>query len=303
VWQSGVFLSRLDVEHLAREEFQAPGAQLVGVAGNVTAVFHVAHEDRVHELDVLQSLRSHLTSTGGAMGEVALVELRCGNSTAAQDGDVLRVDAAAGAPIEVVLEVTQQDLDARPYVAAIWIERALMHAWENDMCAPDLTLSVCEKVSVAQHSVQTTGLVVSLNVTSPGTRAWPVNASRPAVLTDKLNSMFAGGVDTAFTTHLALAEIDQRRCAPAAFSSGTRCTCHPGTECSVPEDPIDGCVNGTNVTCQVKTDTGSGGRRDGSGERRDDSVVFTTFYILYVVFLLLLHTYTLFAYRGWRLRG
>ena len=311
VWASGVFLSRLDVEHLAREEFQAAGAELRLVAGRVTVAFDFAHSERTVTLDVWSSLEYHLESKGKDMGEVSLVGLRCGNETAVVtgSGQALHVDLAAGAPIEVMLEVTRQDLGKRPYVAAIWVARELLDAWEATLCNEGLTLQSCQDIDVAQRTVHTTSLNVSLNISAPGTHAWPVNGSA-APLTAKLNSMFARDVDTAFTTRVAVGKMDQSHCAPEATASGTKCECHSGYKCNVQEDPMKGCVNGTNVTC-VKTPStgggdgggsGSGGRRDGV-HARDDSVVFTTCYIMYVIFLLLLHTYVVFAYRGVRLRG
>ena len=315
VWASGVFLSQLDVEQLAKEEFQAADAELRQVAGNVTVAFDVAHDDRTVALgDVWSSLDSLLTSKGGAMGDVNMVGLRCGNDTAVVKGpgQELSVDLAAGAPIEIMLEVTKQDLTERPYVSAIWVRRELLKSWEDILCDKDMMLQKCTKVDVVQRTVHTTSLNVSLNITAPGTHAWPVNGSA-APLTAKLNSMFARDADTAFTTHVEVGKIDPLRCAFGAFASGTKCECYPGYQCSVQEDQMKGCVNGTNVTCELKPSTGGGGGSGGSGggsggrrdgvHARDDSVVFTTCYILYVIFLLLLHTYVVFAYRGVRLRG
>jgi hypothetical protein len=312
VWASGVFLSRLDVEHMAREEFQAAGAELSLVAGRVTVAFDFAHSEQSINLDVWSGLEYHLVSRGKAMGEVSLVGLRCGNDTAVVtgSGQELHVDLAAGAPIEVILEVTSQDLENRPYVAAIWVARELLDAWEATLCNGWLTFQSCQDIDVAQRTVHTTSLNVSLSITAPGTHAWPVNGSA-APLTAKLNSMYARDVDTAFTTLVAVDKIDQSHCAHGATASGTKCKCHVGYKCNVQEDQVKGCVNNTNVTCVLAPSTGGGGGSGGSGSggRRDgvhagdDSGVFTTCYILYVIFLLLLHTYVVFAYRGVHLRG
>ena len=311
-WQSGAYLSRLDLERMARDEFRAPAANLSLVAGVATVAFEVLPANKVVNLPQVASFRSLLQSVGMDMGNVTLVRLQFGNQTAAADTDVLSVDASGGGQVELVLNVTEQDLSPlkRPYASAIWVDKTLLQAWEELLCQHDLQFTACAGLDVVDVATDTTDMRVAFDILLPSSLPRPVNASTHP-LTRQFDHLFPADEDTAFTISLSPLQIDPAKCAVGAVARNTKCRCGYGYECSVPPDAVEGCVKAVNVSC-VKRDPdgsgggggsggGSGGEQGGTTATRDDSLIFTVCYIVYFVFILALHTYALFYHRQYHL--